>query len=268
MAGDMIRVECACGKAARVPSRYAGRQVKCSGCGEKLTIPDGSEEPAAGGYGGGPDEGYGAEPEPSSDSDYGSGEGAAIGTPVGGPVGSPVESRIGGRRGPGSQGRGQGSRGQGFRDRGQAPRRGRSGSGSDMRPRRRSGSGAANDPYAPPQAEVDEDRTYRRRRSGGFSRDLTAEAHIVAIGIWQRIWGVLTIAIGGLLVLGVLSSLIMRPRGGMGTTEAWLVLILGGGLMLGLAALYYQIGVAMMKYAPWSRVAMVVLFVLGCCASS
>jgi len=235
----MIRVECECGKAARVPARYAGRQVKCSGCGGKLTIPSGDEP-------GGSD----------------SGSGGAVGGPVGGPVGSAIG---GGSRRPSS---------------GQIPRRSRSRQGSGQEPRPRSGardrggdpdygapkrrrsSDAAHDPYAPPQADVDE-QTYRRGPRGGreAKRDLQAEAHIVAIGIWQRISGVLMIALGGIFGIAMMAGAFAGPgrnKGGM-----IIAVLLFGAIFIGISVLYYMIGVSLMKYANWARIAMVVLFVLG-----
>jgi hypothetical protein len=83
----------------------------------------------------------------------------------------------------------------------------------------------------------------------------------VAIGIWQRISGVLMIALGGIFVLAMMAGALAGPRG----PQAGMVVgfIIGGVILLGLAALYYQIGVALMNYRDWARIAMVVLFALG-----
>ena len=270
MAGDMIRVECECGKAARVPARYAGRMVKCSGCGGKLTIPEESA-PQPGYSAGGDVEASDAE---ASDAEASDAEAPASGGAIGSPVGGRVGSRIGspGRRPSSGQAPRRPSSGQregrrpssGERSRERGRERDRGGTPDYGLPskQRRSSSSSANDPYAPPTADVDE-TTYRRRGrgSGEQARDLSAEAHIVAIGIWQRISGVLLIAAVGIMGVGMLVGAAAGPGGVQ--PGPLLVAILMAAVLLGLAVLYYQVGVALMNYAPWARVAMVVLYVLG-----
>jgi len=257
VAGDMIRVECECGKAARVPSRYAGRQVKCSGCGGKLTIPDvGASE-------GGSSEGT---------------SGGAVGGPVGGPVGSQIGRgggpevetyrRPGARGGSGSDqrprsdsyGRGGGeSRPRAGRDdRGGVPNYG-------LAPKRRSSSSSAHDPYAPPSADLDRAPTYGRSGRGGVTRYLDFEAHIAAIGVWQRITGVLMVVFGA---IGLLAMLVMvASKGGAGgggqAAVGLVLLVVFGAIFLGFAALFYFIGSGLMKYKGWARIVMTILLALN-----
>lgn len=42
---DSIRLECSCGKRARVPARYAGRRVRCSRCKTQLRVPGSGSSP-------------------------------------------------------------------------------------------------------------------------------------------------------------------------------------------------------------------------------
>lgn len=256
MAEGMIRVECECGKAARVPARYAGRMVKCSGCGGKITIPN-ADDPAG----------------PAAEGSEGS-EGS-----VGGPVGGVVGSRIGGGGGESPSGR-QERRPSGQRDRPASGQRGRPPSGQRERParggdrggtpdygvpaRRRSASSGTHDPYAPPTADVDEN-TYRRGPQKGSRerpRDLEAEAHIMAIGIWQRIKGVLYIALACLGVIGAGLGAIGGARGGV-PAGLMIGMAFGAVIVFGISGFIYYTGVAMMKYDAWSRIAFAVLFVLG-----
>ena len=42
-----IAVSCTCGKTLNVPDQYAGKRIKCTGCGEPVSVPDAASQPTA-----------------------------------------------------------------------------------------------------------------------------------------------------------------------------------------------------------------------------
>lgn len=182
---DSIRVECSCGKKARVPARYAGRRVRCTRCKAQLRVP---------------------------------GSGSSL---------EALDREVARNA--------------------RSPRRNEPASERQARPR---SSVKSADPYAPPKAVVDAPRRIDRNRA---NRDLAAEAHIQAIGVWQRIQGVLAGLAGvALLLLG----------GARGVPMAVIV--------IGIAAFCYWLGSSLMTYRGWSRIVVglfTALGLLGCVAS-
>lgn len=186
---DSIRVECSCGKKARVPARYAGRRVRCTRCKNQLRVPgSGSSLDAL-------------------DREV------ARTTPTKGPL--------------------------------RAERR-----ASSPTPARSRATNKSADPYAPPKATVDAPRP--RHDRGAANRDLSAEGHIQALGVWQRIYGVLA-------VVGAAAMLLFG-----GVRSLPFVAIIGG-----VGVFSYFLGQSLTTYRGWARV-VVGLFtglgLLGCVA--
>ncbi|MBL4844552.1 MAG: hypothetical protein JKY65_03420 [Planctomycetes bacterium] len=100
------------------------------------------------------------------------------------------------------------------------------------------------DPYAPPRARVESKP--RRKRSRGANRDLQAEAHIRAIGVWQRISAVLLFVAAG---LGLLAG---------GFQGAIMVF-----LFVGFGAFYWWLGSSLMNYRGWARIVIGIFTLLG-----
>jgi len=188
---DSIRVECSCGKKARVPARYAGRRVRCTRCKSQLRVP---------------------------------GSGSSL---------DALDREVART----------------------APR-----TGSPLRSERRSSRPApahsratkskSTDPYAPPKAVVDAPR--RIDRNAAADRDLAAEGHIQAIGVWHRIYAV---------IMG-LACLAMIVFGGLRALPI-------AGVVGGLAAFFYFLGSSLIAYKGWARVVVglfTLLGVLGCVA--
>jgi hypothetical protein len=44
MSEGSIKFSCECGKAYKVPDKYAGKRIKCKNCGETVAVPDASEQ--------------------------------------------------------------------------------------------------------------------------------------------------------------------------------------------------------------------------------
>lgn len=249
MSEGQIRVECDCGKAARVPARFAGRQVKCGGCGSALVIPDPDDEDEDD-Y----EDDYEEEDEQedlrakapqrrtrtgrtrTGRSKTGAGRGRSTGRKrAGSRVGSRVGSRAGSRV---SKKRASGT--------------GRVGAG-----RRRRSSEEDDDPYAPSRAVLRDGgkgrgRSRGRGRNRGGTRLLATEGHICAIGIWNVIGGGFMVLIGLFLMVsgGAIGGAMGGGAGGaVGGVFAFLgiFMLLLGGASLG-------IGVGLMKRQAWARI--------------
>lgn len=187
---DSIRVECSCGKKARVPARYAGRRVRCTRCKSQLRVPGSG-----------------------SSLDALDREVARSAPQTGSPV-----------------------------------RRERRSSGP-MPARSRVAKSKSTDPYAPPKASVDAPRRMDRNAT---NRDLAAESHIQAIGVWHRIYAV---------IMG-LACLAMVVFGGLRALPVV-------GVLGGFAAFCYFLGSSLIAYKGWARIVVglfTLLGVLGCVA--
>ncbi len=180
---DSIRVECSCGKKARVPARYAGRRVRCTRCQSQLRVP---------------------------------GSGSSLDA-----LDRDVAKTA---------------------TRSTTPTRG----ARSSRPTpARSRAAKSTDPYAPPKAVV-ADAPRRIDRNAAANRDLAAEGHIQAIGVWHRIYAVLlAVACLAMVVLGGVRALPM-------------VAVLGG-----VAAFLYFLGSSLIAYRGWARVVVGLFTLLG-----
>lgn len=256
MSDDMIRVECECGKRAKVPGRFAGRQVKCGGCGAALRIPDPSAEEDEEEEEDHEEEDHEDEDRAGRADDDDDDEGPRAKAPrrksrTGGPKG--VGSRVGKPKGPGSRvgkRKGPGSR----VSKGAGSRTGRVGSGGA--PRRRSRD-EDEDPYAPSRAVLKDGPTGRGKRGkgrGGLSkkRQLGTEGHIFAIGIWHAAGGVLYALLGLALVFfsGTLGKA-LGPAAGVAALVGIVFVVLGGGSV--------AIGIGLTKLQGWARIAYAVV---------
>lgn len=104
-------------------------------------------------------------------------------------------------------------------------------------PEPRSAARGAHDPYAPP---VERLQRTRPAADAAFERDLVAEGHVMAIGLWTRVWGLLL----GLYALALLLvTLTASPL-------ALLVFV----PVAGLAAFHVGLGTHLMQLRPWSRI--------------
>jgi hypothetical protein len=260
MSEGQIRVECDCGKAARVPARFAGRQVKCGGCGSALRIPDPDDE----------DE----DEDDYEDEDEGEGEDLRAKAPQ-----RKGRTRTGRSR-PGGAGRATGRKGAGSRVGSRVGKKktgsrvgkrasgtGRVGAGR----RRRSSEDDDADPYAPSRAVLRDGpkgrgRSKGRGRGRGGARLLSTEGHICAIGIWNVIWGLFA-GLAGLFMVasgGALGGAMGGAGGGaIGSAFAVIgvVLLLMGGASIG-------IGVGLMKRQSWARIGYTVVTGLGLLAQA
>ncbi|MBL4847624.1 MAG: hypothetical protein JKY65_19065 [Planctomycetes bacterium] len=205
---DSIRLECSCGKKARVPARYAGRRVRCSQCKDQLRVP-----------------GSGSSVKPS----------AAQRAPApAARVASP--RRLAPTRRPQAQPRQTGWEGN---------------EPLTLKPL---------DPYAPPRARIEPTRPSRKKRQSLVNRDLAAERHIQAIGVWQRISAVLALVGCGLfLLLGVGGAL---AGGGQAVVSGGIGLV-GFLICAVIGAFYWCLGRGLMAYKGWPRVVIGVFTVLG-----
>ncbi|MEZ6188434.1 MAG: hypothetical protein R3F62_25965 [Planctomycetota bacterium] len=113
---------------------------------------------------------------------------------------------------------------------------------SDSRPARAEAPG--HDPYAPPVAKT-ADRLATSRPDPGFERDLTAEGHVMAIGLWTRVWGVL---------LGLYSLLLLAAVAAAGLVG--LVVFVPAVVM---SVAHVWVGSHLMQLRPWSRIGFGVL---------
>ena len=241
MSEGQIRVECDCGKAARVPARFAGRQVKCGGCGESLRIPEpGAEDEGEDDYEE-EDEGQDLRAKApkkrtrtgrSKTGARGTGrapvrKGKGTGSRVGARAGSRVGSKVGGKRS--------------------------SGAGSGATRRRRSSEEDDEDPYAPSRAVLRDGPKGRSRGRGrgrgGVSkkRELSTEGHIFAIGLWHAIGGVLYALLGLVLVFssGAMGRA-LGPLAGIAAGIGIVFILLGGGAVM--------IGIGLTKMKGWARI--------------
>jgi len=97
-------------------------------------------------------------------------------------------------------------------------------------------------------------------------RHLVFEAHIMALGVWQRVTGVLMGVFGG---IGLLAMLVMvvggGGRGGAGGRAAFgaVMIVVIGAVFFAFAAIFYFLGSGLMKYKPWARIVMTILLVLN-----
>lgn len=256
MSEGQIRVECDCGKAARVPARFAGRQVKCGGCGSALTIPDPDDEDEDD-Y----EDDYEDEQEDlrakapqrrtrtgrtrTGRSKTGAGRGRSTGRKrAGSRVGSRVGSRAGSRV---SKKRASGT--------------GRVGAG-----RRRRSSEEDDDPYAPSRAVLRDGgkgrgRSRGRGRNRGGTRFLTTEGHICAIGIWNVISGGFLVLFGLLFMVSG-GAMAQALGGGAGGTLGGVFAFLGIIFLL-MGGAYVASGIGLMKRQGWARIVYTIIAALA-----
>ncbi|MCA8920299.1 MAG: hypothetical protein KDD82_00740 [Planctomycetes bacterium] len=112
---------------------------------------------------------------------------------------------------------------------------------------------ASNDPYAPPR-EVQRDRpqgqTPPTSKEFMRDRDLTAEGHVMAMGLWTRVWGLL-------LGLGALAFVVFGLPKASGAAAAFL--LVGAVFALGWAGFTILLGTHLMGLRNWARIVFAVL---------
>ncbi|MBL4844752.1 MAG: hypothetical protein JKY65_04430 [Planctomycetes bacterium] len=195
---DSIRLKCSCGKTARLPTRYAGRRVRCTRCQTPLRVP-----------------GSGSSVEPRRER-------------------SRSDSRS-------------------HRPAQEASWKTRLASANRTSSRRPAS--RTLDPYAPPKAHLAKKSTpaaptpATARRV--LPRDLGAEAHVQALGIWQRISALILFALTGILLLSAQTAVAETL----------------GVALFGLGVFFWWLGSSLIRYQRWARNVLGLFTVLGLIAT-